>query len=176
LGVNQSGESKFSLDISLALLTFVNSFAELLRVLIVEEERETGDVLDGAGVTNEHFELFHVVVVVDNLDRAPVILTLFVAGRDTVELARMLGTMFEPLFWGAVKFPSVIAGKCFGWRHIGLVENFVLFFKNGERLFGGLVLVEIVFGLRQEGGLLHDEVVFLDDVGVASGQSLKKSC
>ena len=131
MGVNQSGESKFSLDISLALLTFVNSFAELLRVLIVEEERETGDVLDGAGVTNEHFELLHVVVVVDNLDRAPVILTLFVAGRDTVELARMLGTMFEPLFWGAVKFPSVIAGKCLGWRHIGLVENFVLFFKNG---------------------------------------------
>lgn len=78
------------------------------------------------------------------------------------------------MLWGAVKFPSVIAGKCLDWGHVGLVENFVLFFKNGERFFGGLVFVEVVFGLGQEGGLLDDEVVLLNDVGVASGQSLKR--
>lgn len=44
--VDQSSEAELSLDVVLALLAFVNALAELLGVLIVEKERETGDVLD----------------------------------------------------------------------------------------------------------------------------------
>jgi len=94
LRVDQSGEAELSLDVALALLAFVNALAELLGVLIVEKERETGDVLDGAGAANEHLKLLHVVVVVDDLDWTPQVLTVLVAGGYTMTLTRVLGAMF----------------------------------------------------------------------------------
>jgi len=76
------------------LFAFVNAPAELLWVLIVEKERETSDVLDGAGAAYEHLKFLHVVVVVDDLDWTPQVLTVLVAGGDTMTLTRVLGAMF----------------------------------------------------------------------------------
>lgn len=92
------------------MLAFVNSLAELLGVLVVEEKGKSGDVFDGSGITYLNFELLHAVVVVKHFDRAPKVLTLFVAGGDTMALIRMLGAVLEPLLRGAVEVPGIVAG------------------------------------------------------------------
>lgn len=75
LRVDKGSEAELSLDVTLALLTLIDSLAELLGVLVIEEEGKAGDVLDGRGFTNLNLVLFNTMVVVEDFDRTPKILT-----------------------------------------------------------------------------------------------------
>ena len=64
----------------MTLLALINSAAEVLGILVVEKEGKVGNVLDSRSFTDLHLVLSHGVVVVKNLDGAPHVLTMLVAG------------------------------------------------------------------------------------------------
>ena len=88
-------------------------------------------------------------------------------------LAGMLLTVGEPLLGREILVPGVVAGEALDREHGGVVEDLVLLVQDGERLLGGLVFVEVVLRLGQEGRLLDNVLVFANDVGVAGGQPLQ---
>lgn len=85
-------------------------------------------------------------------------------------LTGVLLTVGEPLLGREVLVPGVVAGEALDREHGGVVEDLVLLVQDGERLLGGLVFVEVVLRLGQEGRLLDNVLVFANDVGVAGGQ------
>ena len=87
----------------------------------------------------------------------------------------MLSAVFKPLIDGSVSVPAVVSWKRLDGEHMGIVKNFILFVEDRQSLAGCFVLIEVVFLLGEEGGLLHNVPVFLDNVGVAGGKALNGS-
>ena len=82
--------------------------------------------------------------------------------------------ILQPFFNCSVLVPGVIARQSLDREHVGIVENFILAVEDGESLSGGLVLVDHLVIVRQEGGFFDDMLVLLYDVCVASWQTLVK--
>lgn len=87
----------------------------------------------------------------------------------------MLLAVIEPLLNSPIGVPAIVSGQSLYWKHVGIVENFIFFGKNGKSLTRSLVFIKVVFLFREESGFFHNYLVLLDDVGVASGQALKGS-
>ena len=83
-------------------------------------------------------------------------------------LTGMLSAVREPLLRRAVLVPGIVARERLNRWHVFVVEDLVLFLKDGKRFLRRLILIKAGVSLGQEHGLFNDELVLLDDVGVTS--------
>ena len=121
------GEAELGLHNRLPLFTLVNTLSEKVRVLIEEEERETGDKLLLTGSEDLHLVLLFFVVVVEDLDWAPNVFLVLVNGRQSVGLVRPRLAVINPLFNSFVLLPGVVTRERFDAGEIGAtVEDLIL--------------------------------------------------
>ncbi len=119
--------------------------------------------------------LLQLLIVAEYFDRPPNVFAFFKNGGNSVENITMFLAVIEPLFNGPIVVPAIVSGKSLYWKHVGIVKNFIFFGKNGESLTRSLVFVKVVFLFWEEGGFLYNDLVLLDDVGVAGGKALNRS-
>jgi len=72
------GETEFSLNYGLALLTHVHTLTEQARIFLEEQEREAGDQLLLACRENLHLVFQILVVIFENFDRSPDVIFVFI--------------------------------------------------------------------------------------------------
>ena len=87
-------------------------------------------------------------------------------------LTRSALAVFDPLLDGPVLIPGIVSGEDLDSRHVGLVEDLVLFVKESDRLFGCLILVNTGLDLVEERGLLLDIMMSFNDICVSGWKSL----
>jgi len=75
----------------------------------------------------------------------------------------------QPLLWGAILVPCIVARERLNWRHRCVVENLIFFLNDGKGLACGLVLIDACVVLWQEGSLLYHVLVLVNNIGMASG-------
>jgi len=93
-------------------------------------------------------------------------------GRESMSLASSCLALINPLLNCLVFVPSIISGKDFDTWHVWLVKNFILFVEEGNGIFRCLVFINDLFLLGQEGCLLLNFVVLLDDICVSGRETL----
>ena len=112
------------------------------------------------------------MVISQNLNWFPTVLISLVNGGEGMGLVWFWEAVVHPLLDGLVFIPGVVPGENFYSRHLRLVEDFVLFVKEGDCLLGGEVFVNARFGLVEEGLLLYHVVVLFNHVGMSGWEAL----
>ena len=115
------------------------------------------------------------VIVTENFDRPPNVFAFLEDGGNAVEHIAMFLAVIEPLINSSIVVPAIVSGQRLNWQHVGIVENFIFFGKYGESLTCCFVLVKVVFLFRKESSFLNNYLVLLDDVSMASGETLNGS-
>jgi hypothetical protein len=175
--VDVVGESELSLNVELVHLAETHALFECIRVFCVEEEGETSHfLLDRLGANRNNLEFVLGPVVTNDLNWAPGVLLVDVHGGESVGLVRSLGTVVEPLLDGLVLLPGIVASQYLDSGHLGVPENFILLFEDGNGFFGGDVLLADLLLLvifREECGFLNNVLMLLNEVGVSCWKTLQ---
>ena len=82
------------------------------------------------------------------------------------------GAVVKPLLDCSVLLPSVISAESLDWQGQVGIEYLIFLGEDGQGFLGGLVLVNLVVIVMEEGGLLHDGLVLLNYICMSSWQSL----
>jgi hypothetical protein len=92
----------------LTFFAHVNSFTELVRIFIEEEERKASNKLFLSSSENFDLELMLFVVIVKYLHRSPDVIFIFINGRQSMRLIGPSLAEVDPLFNSLVFFPGVV--------------------------------------------------------------------